>query len=182
MKTIDLIPYTGDFSDPVFARVAALYEEAFPANERRPLWNLQGNLVSGASVLWLVTEGSECCGFVVAWELEVFEFLEYLAVEPAMRGGGIGSAVMRGLRERASGKPILFEVERPEAGPHAASRIGFYRRAGFEVVDSEYYQPAYGPHGVERHGIPMYLMSDAPAPAEAAETLYTKVYGLVPEV
>lgn len=68
------------------------------------------------------------------------------AVEPEMRGSGVGSDFLRTLLERASGAAGLYaEVEKEELAPDAAERrtrarrIAFYERLGFSRGEGLYY-------------------------------------------
>lgn len=63
------------------------------------------------------------------------------AVEPEMRGSGVGSAFLRTLLERAPGAAGLYaEVEKEELAPDAAERrtrarrIAFYERWAFRAA------------------------------------------------
>ena len=72
------------------------------------------------------------------------------AVEPEMRGSGVGSDFLRTLLERASGAAGLYaEVEKEELAPDAAERrtrarsIAFYERLGFHYNGYYYIHPSY---------------------------------------
>ena len=75
------------------------------------------------------------------------------AVEPEMRGSGVGSAFLRTLLERASGAAGLYaEVEKEELAPDAAERrIAFYERLGFSRGEGLYYYLFYRPLADPRH-------------------------------
>ena len=68
--------------------------------------------------------------------------LDYFAVDPSLRGGGIGGKILDLLKQWASQKAPLFlaEVEDPDfaQSPEDLSvrnrRIGFYRRNGFALT------------------------------------------------
>lgn len=79
----------------------------------------------------------------------------YLAIGPAARGGGIGSALLSHAvayaRADLGAQIVLVEVEHP--GWHAASeehgdpvaRLRFYARHGLEILAVPYFQPALRP-------------------------------------
>lgn len=75
------------------------------------------------------------------------------AVEPEMRGSGVGSDFLRALLERASGAAGLYaEVEKEELAPDAAERrIAFYERLGFSRGEGLYYYLFYRPLADPRH-------------------------------
>ena len=79
------------------------------------------------------------------------------AVEPEMRGSGVGSDFLHTLLERASGAAGLYaEVEKEELAPDAAERrtrarrIAFYERLGFSRGEGLYYL-FYRPLADPRH-------------------------------
>lgn len=122
--------------------VRQVYQEQlqrdFPPGERKPFWKIEGALRRGAYL---------CLG---GWEADTWVayaffmrdpagglLLDYLAVFPAFRSGGCGSAFLRALGEALPGRRILAEVDAPEAARTPAERevcarrIAFYRRNGF---------------------------------------------------
>lgn len=76
--------------------------------------------------------------------------LSYLAVGPASRGLGVGSALLRHLRQlwaEAGCGVVLAEVHDPRGhadtpGEHPLARLRFYQRAGARVLDLPFVQPA----------------------------------------
>ena len=70
---------------------------------------------------------------------ETVVLLDYLAVAPQYRAKGIGTELVRKLREyyAAEAEALLIECERPKAAPDEAEarrRIRFYQRAGAEMT------------------------------------------------
>ena len=65
--------------------------------------------------------------------------LDYLAVEPDMRGRGAGQALLAALRAHYAGLAdcLMIECERPKAAPdeaQARQRIRFYQHAGAQMT------------------------------------------------
>lgn len=136
----------------VYRRVA----RDFPPIEYPPLSKMRALLARGA------VEGVLCerqglpaayAFLLCAAEAKSLLLLLY-AVEPEMRGLGVGSSFLRALLERASGTAGLYaEVEKEELAPDAAERqtrarrIAFYERLGFSRVEGLYYSI----YGVEMH-------------------------------
>ncbi|MBW8687938.1 GNAT family N-acetyltransferase [Chitinophaga rhizophila] len=157
-------------------QVARLYEEAFPAEERRMLPAQQMLLNNGALRLSLLEKEGMYAGFVFYWELTDFIFIEHFAISPEQRGSGIGSAVMQ-LLEKTYPK-IVLEVEPPHS-IDARRRIRFYEGLGFTVYKSSYLQPSYQAGGAP---LPMLLMQKGMPPEEHTFTkisneIYMEVYG-----
>lgn len=95
----------------------------------------------------LLTERDEeerIIAFLAVWEFPALRFIEHLAVEPSVRGGGVGNKLVRKYLEEQSGeqpvKPTILEVELPE-DELSARRISFYERLGFRLNEYSYVQP-----------------------------------------
>ena len=122
----------------------AIYENAmrrdFPRGELRPLAPmlalykkgiysgtaayLNGNFETPAAYAFFAGEtGANCL------------LLDYFAVEPALRGQGVGSAFLQQLQTHLAGKGLLIEAENPEGAKEKdlqerLARVRFYERAG----------------------------------------------------
>jgi GNAT superfamily N-acetyltransferase len=113
------------------AAVERVYLQSFPARERIPFGTILGDIEAGQRTLWLSDDGN---GFAVTRPLSTPEhdtLLEYLAVAPTRRSTGIGASLLSDVHAGV-GRPLVFEVEDPEAFPSADSerRISFYQRNG----------------------------------------------------
>jgi ribosomal protein S18 acetylase RimI-like enzyme len=78
-------------------------------------------------------------GLLVAWDLDEFFFLEYLAVQPHTRGSGLGSAMLNEFLSNIT-KPAILEVEDFNTDI-ALRRIKLYERLGFFLSNCRYLQP-----------------------------------------
>ena len=115
--------------------VLAIYEEAFPSNERVPSEVLADGFGSNREGLVLRNAGRVVAfASLIALEPDA-RFLEYLAVSSDARGGGYGGRLLDSLR--AGGGTVLYEVEDPEETgipPDECAarerRIAFYRAHG----------------------------------------------------
>lgn len=173
-----LIPYTK--SKGHWPEIERIYLESFPAEERRPADDLRHRAESPAEPLkvFVVFNGNDMAGFISYWEFSDFVYVEHFAVDSGVRGSGIGS---RALNEFVNNfnKPVVLEVEPPEANDMAMRRIKFYTRTGFRIVeDFDYVQPPYGP-GLP--SVPLLLMTTdrhAIRASSVAEVLHREVYGV----
>ena len=120
--------------------VIALYEAAFPEEERRPLPAQQRLLEEGALQLLEVMEGGRFVGFVFCWALTDFTFIEHFAIDPVKRGQGTGTKVIVLLFERYG--RLVLETELPHT-VNAQRRIRFYEALGFGAFSTPYLQPPY---------------------------------------
>jgi ribosomal protein S18 acetylase RimI-like enzyme len=75
--------------------------------------------------------------------------LRGMATDPDVRGAGFGAALLGGCIEEvvAAGGTELWCNARMSA-------VGFYRRAGFEVISEEFDVPGIGPHVVMTRPVP----------------------------
>ncbi|PWV48375.1 GNAT family N-acetyltransferase [Chitinophaga sp. S165] len=156
--------------------VAALYEQAFPHEERRNLPAQQLLLNNGALRLALLENDEVYAGFVFYWQLTDFVFVEHFAIALEMRGSGIGSRVMRLMEQKYP--RIVLEVEPPHSDD-AVRRIRFYEGLGFKAYAYPYLQPPYQVGGAPLN---MLLMQKGMSPEEHTFTkinseIYLEVYG-----
>ena len=168
------IKRVGEVSD----YIERLYVESFPADERRPPDEWRRLIGEGRTQLYEVMADGETVGFITVWDLGDIAYGEHFAIDPSLRGAGIGGKVFDEVVAAVTAvvKPMLLEVEMPESSREAERRIGFYERHGFHVLKGyDYVQPAYS---AELSPLPMLLMSDREVdPAHAAAKLRREVYG-----
>ena len=170
--------YTGDIpmDAPRFDAFFSLLSRSLPPTEHRS-YEAQSALFarSAYGVLMGEREG-EVCALMALWSFLGFRYLEHFAVEPALRGQGIGREMLR----RYIGedpRPLILEVEPPETDI-ARRRIGFYTRCGMFLSDFPYAQPPLN----EGDGmLPLMLMSSGGGlthaqAAEVRNVLYREVY------
>lgn len=163
--------------------VKSLYFGAFPPEERRDWADLVSKLADGASPvsITMIFSRMRPVGFITWWRLGNVVYVEHFAVDPAMRGGGIGARAIKSFVDSV-GLPVVLEVEPADTGDMALRRIGFYERCGFTAHPSHpYLQPSYSP-GLP--SVPLMLMT-AGAPEtidlpEITRRLHTTVYGVRP--
>lgn len=111
-----------------------LYKSAFPFVERKPFPMLMQLKKSGkAELLAAKNDAGDFCGMMITAVDGDYVLLDYFAVEPEKRGGGIGSQMLDRLRERYAGKKIFLEIERVESKQGDAvqkrRRKSFYMRS-----------------------------------------------------
>lgn len=141
--------------DPYLSFVKALYESAFPVQERREWRGLLSLIAENCDMhLDLVTDGDQPVAFVIWWNIEGWMFIEHFAVSSTERGKNYGSRIMIHYIELAKNLMIL-EVE-PPLTDDAQRRIRFYERLGLYLLDFKYEQPSYREKGVF---YPLCLMS-----------------------
>lgn len=157
-----------------YPRFLALYNEAFPANERR-LYEHEKELdtfirerhgkfhafsaVDGEGVgtghKEVVGGDYYYLGFMSYWTFKDYVYIEHFAVSSEQRGRRIGTKMLEHLFKEI-GDNVLIEVEYPDT-PEAERRIKFYERNGFRVrKELDYEQP---PYSKDQQPVKMLLMT-----------------------
>ncbi|MEC0169213.1 GNAT family N-acetyltransferase [Paenibacillus graminis] len=162
-----------------FDEIYAIMEASFPDNEFRT-YSGQKGLLSLPHYRLYTERGADnrILAFLAAWEFPELRFIEHLAVNPDIRGGGIGKKLMQDYLAH-SDKTVVLEVE-PPVNELAARRIGFYERLGFHLNPFDYVQPPLREGQAE---LPLQLMT-YPRPATQQEfrqfrdILYSEVYNI----
>jgi ribosomal protein S18 acetylase RimI-like enzyme len=130
-------------SKPELRIIKVLYNSAFPEKERREFSELENLLLVNNCLIYSIdAENIGFSGFCICWDLGGFAFIEHFAVNPELRGLGIGEKTLSLLKTRHN-KTILLETE-PEVDEITARRVHFYQRNGFRMLHRFYIQPSYG--------------------------------------
>lgn len=150
-----------DPADSLLPAWLALYERAFPPEERVPVEEHLRELRpdSDAVLLAAQDEGGKLLGLARYDLYEHAAYLYYLAVDETVRSLGLGSAIYQEILRRLDPglTGMVFEVERPDhaADPELAGRrIRFYQRLGAKLLRGiDYLQEIPG-----QPPVPMHLM------------------------
>ena len=162
-----------------FESLYQLIETSFPPTERRTKEGQKALFCTEAAYRVYGTKNKQTNAveaFLAVWELDRVLFLEHFAVDPTLRGNGLGSRLLSELASMAN-KPLCLEVEPPE-NETAIRRIGFYKRNGFFLNEYPYIQP---PLAQGQPPIPLLIMTygqsvDQSGFSEIRDELYRKVY------
>lgn len=130
-----------DTSGAVREKVWRLYEESFPAHERRSLTAQEQAFADcrARSKVMLDDEG-EVMALVFYWLYAGMVYVEFLAVNPAMRGRNIGSGVVERLLEVYPGNSSFSKSNLRRRRPYGAS---FLRTARIVRNPYNYIHPSY---------------------------------------
>jgi len=135
--------------------IRELYISAFPPEERREFDQLKPLLNNDDCQFYqILTESGKLAGFCILWEFPWFVFIEHFAIEPGLRGLGIGEKCLSKIKVRFS-KNVILETELP-LDDIRIRRIKFYERNGFHKLSRTYFQPSYGENRPE---VELKLMS-----------------------
>lgn len=139
MRTVDF----EDTSGAVRETVWQLYETSFPAHERRSRTAQEKAFADGrARSKVMLDDDGEVTALMFYWLHADMVYVEFLAVNPAMRGRNIGSGVVERLLELHPGKLVILEIEPPQEET-AVRRLRFYERLGFVRNPYDYIHPSY---------------------------------------
>ena len=126
-----------------FKGIFKIMAEAFPASERRTEEKQLALFNNVNYKPYVFEKDGVLIGFILAWEISDFRFIEHFAVEKSYRGSGIGSRILSEYL-LMNEKPVCLEVE-PPLNSISERRIAFYKRLGFTLNNFEYFQPALQP-------------------------------------
>lgn len=111
-----------------------LYRRAFPACERKS-WSALERLQRQGRAEILTVDEDGFAGLMITLSDGKLVLLDYFAVAPRRRSGGIGARALEALRRRCAPLPVCLEIEDcEEAGApnpdQRRRRRGFYLRCG----------------------------------------------------
>ena len=127
---------------PWFPQVKALYESAFPANERIPIKHLLDNKIKRE--FWAFFDGDLFCGFSNSITHGSITNIVYFAVVPELRSRGYGSQILQTIRKQHPDTRIVVDIEVEEDSKDAEElerrnrRRKFYTRNGFDSSPVDY--------------------------------------------
>ncbi|MBW6492095.1 MAG: GNAT family N-acetyltransferase [Lentimicrobium sp.] len=170
---ISLIPVTSeDF--PGFAEIKLLYYRAFQPNERREVSDLVAQMNKPGFTLLMIQMYNMPAGLIALWQLSSFIFIEHIAVTEQLRNKKIGETAINMIAD-SQDQPILLETAHG-TDSFSKSRIEFYKRSGFEIIDDLYEQPAYSK---EKTAIKMLLMCNCHIDPDKTKELAAEIHNIV---
>ena len=120
-------------------KIRKLYKKAFPRAERKPLSIIKSMQKSQKTDVWFFEKDGRFVGFASTINGDEIILLDYLAVDTACRGMGIGSEILKTLRQQYTGKGVFVEIERVKEGvdasDHRRKRKQFYITNGMTELD-----------------------------------------------
>ena len=136
---LTLKPVTNHSRD--LARIVKLYEQSFPANERRPLDALLQDS-TGSSDFLAFYRGDTFIGFACLLTWQDLSHILYFAIDAAQRGKGYGSEALALLRTLKPNHRILADLEADDpSAPNdeqRKKRRQFYLRNGYAASEVRY--------------------------------------------
>ena len=127
---------------PWLPQVKALYESAFPANERIPIKHLLDDKIKREFRAFF--DGDLFCGFSNSITHGSITNIVYFAVKPELRSRGYGSQILQAIRKQHPDTRIVVDIEVEEDSKNAEElerrnrRREFYTRNGFDSSPVDY--------------------------------------------
>lgn len=122
-------------------RIRLLYLRAFPARERKPFGRITAMVREGRADLWTIRLGGRFAGFAATVNGPELVLLDYFAVEPGLRGRGVGSQALRGLLAQYKDRGVFVEIESTlepaKNGSEREKRKQFYVNCGMTPMGTE---------------------------------------------
>lgn len=131
----------------LFARVDALYTQAFPHHEQRDFAAKQRALNDPHYALEAWFDGEQFVGLSGLWTFNGYSYIEHLAVDASLRSQGYGKRLLGQLL--ASHPLMILEID-PLTTEIAHKRLRFYESMGFVANPYAHRHPTYHP-GIEDH-------------------------------
>lgn len=153
-----------DAAHPLFADAMALYEQSFPANERRTREDHIRALAEPDFCPMGAVEDGALLALTFYWDAPGFCYFEHFAVQPALRNSGLGGKLLDGLLQ--TDKPFILEIEPPE-DDLTRRRAHFYERHGLRMQPYDHVQLPFQGGGPI---VPLVIMAKPDiSPAQCAE-------------
>lgn len=125
---------------PLFPRVDALYEQAFPWHEQRELAAKQSAINDTHYALEAWFDGEQFVGMSGTWAFDGYLYIEHLAVDSTLRSQGYGKRLLGRILARA---PLtVLEID-PLTTEIAHKRLRFYEGMGFSANPWPHAHPTY---------------------------------------
>lgn len=139
-----------------FDEMYSIMEDSFHNDEFRPR-DEQIKLFKNKDYNVFVVKDTDknIVAFIAVWNFEDFLFVEHFAVDKNNRNNGIGSIILRELKD-ITNKMICLEVEPPQ-NEITKRRVQFYRRNGFYLNEYPYIQP---PISKGKKPVPLMIMTN----------------------
>jgi ribosomal protein S18 acetylase RimI-like enzyme len=144
--SIDFVPAVIDKENST--NIESLYKDAFPKNERAPLWFLRHKAKQRNVAFNSLYHNESWIGLLYTIEYRDILLIIYLAIDASCRSGGYGTKVLTALREDHPDKRIILNVEQIDNqynnNVQRVQRKRFYEKNGYTstgIIVEELGQP-----------------------------------------
>ncbi len=161
------------FDTEILEKIRLLYEASFPKEEKKPFPVMLRKRCAGLMTFFAIFDGGDdFAGFMLTAHHERIVLLDYFAIEPAKRCGGIGSFAISALVKAYADRDIVIEIEDERVpsddGELRARRKNFYLRAGMKIM----------PYEISLYGVKMRVLTSGRDIAfDEYHRVYREVFG-----
>lgn len=128
-------------TDPNYASFRSLYQGSFPIFEQRTESEQLAAFSDSHYRLIVYREKETLAAFIDVWDFDSYIYIEHFAVNPLLRGQGLGTQLLKEFIENSQ-KIVLLEID-PLVDEVSRARLRFYERCGFYVNPFEHQHPPY---------------------------------------
>lgn len=128
-------------TDPDYASFRSLYQGSFPIFEQRTESEQLAAFSDSHYRLIVYREKETLAAFIGVWDFDSYIYIEHFAVNPLLRGQGLGTQLLKEFIENSQ-KIVLLEID-PLVDEVSRARLRFYERCGFYVNPFEHHHPPY---------------------------------------
>lgn len=147
-------------ADPDWRAAMKLYHASFPGKELRSDADHLRAVRDPRFRASAVRCGERFVGILFYWDYDQGSYIEYLAVDPALRGQRWGARILDAF---CRGRRVVLEIDPPE-DEISLRRQRFYERSGFRTNPHDYLHPSYSrpfhPHRLVLMSYPDPLKND----------------------
>ena len=138
-EMMDLLTFAAPKGLCQWAEIYMLYRKAFPRAEKKPFSMIVNMYRKGSSDVWRFAREGKFAGLIITINGGKHILLDYLAVDEAQRGTGIGTEILQQMRSHYEGKGVFLEIESVyEDCDNKAQRIRrkhFYEKCGMTSME-----------------------------------------------
>lgn len=132
MKLLNIRDEGAEYKEQLYA----LYEDAFPEQEKKPLQLMEQLSAEGKQEMLAMVDEGEFVGLAINMIGNGRGLLDYYAIAPDKRNGGYGSKGLEVLLKHFEGQKYIFEIEIQDENADNAEerkrRKAFYLRNGLK--------------------------------------------------
>ena len=164
---------SSSFEDGILEKIRLLYESSFPKEEKKPFPIMLKKLREGKMTFFAIFDDDDTfAGFMLTVDNGRLILLDYFAIMPDKRGGGIGSFALMELCKTYSNRDVVIEIEdERENTPDRADRIrrkSFYLKCGMKIM----------PFEISLYGVKMRVLTNgADVDFDSYHSIYREVFG-----
>ncbi len=122
-----------------FRKICRLYNTAFPADERAPMWLLAVKAYKKDVDFWSLYHDENWFGMAYVLNKGDLSYLFYFAVSESERGKGLGTAALQSLKKHYKDRRLFLALEQLDENSDNYSerlkRRNFYLKNGLEPIN-----------------------------------------------